>query len=177
MAIMSLLVLSYPIISKEDFDWIQKVRATYDRLHYELVDPHFTIVFAVDNIKPEEFTQHIKQNTRGFKKIAFVLRCAVVVKDAFSDYFYVFLVPDEGYSKIVKLHDKLYSGLLASELRLDIPFIPHIVVGNSTDPQACKKLADQLNQQSFTIKGSIEKLDVATYDGKNIKIVKQIGLT
>jgi hypothetical protein len=176
MAIMSLLVLSYPIISQEDFDWIQKVRATHDRLHYELVDPHFTIVFAVDNIKPEEFIQHIKQNARGFKKITFVLRCAVVIKDAFSEHSYVFLVPDEGYSEIVKLHDRLYEGQLASELRLDIPFIPHIVAGNSIDPQVCKRLADQLNQQSFVIKGFVEKLDVAEYKNDKVKTIEQIKL-
>lgn len=173
---MSLLVLGYPTISQEDFNRIQKVRATYDRVHYELVGPHFTIVFAVDNMEQKEFIQHVKQKARGFKKIAFVLRCAVIVKDAFSDYFYVFLVPDEGFSEIVKLHDRLYTDQLVSELRLDIPFIPHIIVGNSTDPQACKKLADQINQKSFAIKGSIEKLDVVNFDGKKIETIKEIEL-
>lgn len=173
---MSLLVLSYPEISQRDFDWIQKIRAEHDTLHYKIVDPHFTIVFAVDDINRREFIGHVKEQTQGFKKTSFVLKCAVVVKDSFSEYTYVFLVPDEGQSGIIKLHDKLYQGRLASKLRLDIPFIPHISIGNSLDPQDCKRLADQLNQQPFAIKGWIETLDVAKYEDNRVETIEQIKL-
>jgi hypothetical protein len=173
---MSLLVLSYPAISQKDFNWIQKIRAEHDRLHYKIVDPHFTMVFAVDGMGLREFIEHIKKQVPGFKKIAFVLRGAIVVKDTFSEYTYVFLVPEEGYNDMVKLHDELYGGKLSSELRLDIPFIPHINIGNSIDPQDCKKLVDRLNQQSFAIKGWIETLDVVKYEDNRVKTIKQIKL-
>ena len=100
---MSLLVLSYPEISQEDFNWIQKIRAEHDILHYKIVDPHFTIVFAVDDINRNEFIDHVKEQTQGFKKITFILRNAVVNKDSFSEYTYVFLVPDESRSFRVTL--------------------------------------------------------------------------
>ena len=173
---MSLLVLSYPEISQEDFNWIQKIRAEHDILHYKIVDPHFTIVFAVDDINRNEFIDHVKEQTQGFKKITFILRNAVVNKDSFSEYTYVFLVPDEGRSGIIKLHDKLYQGRLATKLRLDIPFIPHISIGNSLDPQECEKLVDQLNQQPFAIRGFIETLDVVKYGDNKLETIEQIKL-
>jgi hypothetical protein len=43
---------------------------------------------------------------------------------------------------------------------LDVPFYPHIGIGNSTDVQACKRLADHLNNQNFTIDGVIDTLDI-----------------
>ena len=173
---MSLLVLSYPVISRDDFNWIQAVRVNHDKLHYKVVAPHFTIVFPLSDMDRVRFIEHIKHQSRGFKKIAFVLRSAVIVKDATSEYTHVFLVPDEGYGDIVKLHDRLYSGQLASELRLDIPFIPHIGIGNAIDPQVCKELADDLNKQDFTIEGIIETLYVLWYEGNKVNTIEQIEL-
>jgi hypothetical protein len=85
-------------------------------------------------------------------------------------------VPDEGYSEIVKLHDKLYDGPLAPELRLDIPFIPHIGIGNAIDPFACKKLADELNRKAFEIDGRIETLDVTWYEENKVETLERIEL-
>lgn len=73
------------------------------------------------------------------------MRCAIVVKDALSDNTHTFLTPDEGFREIVKLHDHLYRGALANELRLDIPFIPHITVAISPDANVCKRIADDIN--------------------------------
>lgn len=60
---------------------------------------------------------------------------------------FVLLVQDEGFSEVVRLHDKLYTVILALELRLDIPFYPHIGIGSSTDVLACKRLADDLKMK------------------------------
>ena len=46
---MSLLVLSYPEIEKKHYDWIQTLRKDNDELYYNVVEPHFTIVFPVSN--------------------------------------------------------------------------------------------------------------------------------
>jgi hypothetical protein len=85
-------------------------------------------------------------------------------------------VPDEGHSDIVKLHDRLYEGELAPHLRLDIPFIPHIGIANAIDPKACKELADDLNGREFVVEGSIEALDVVSYDGEKVTTIERIAL-
>jgi 2'-5' RNA ligase len=135
---MSLLVLSYPGLSPGDYAWIQSIRAEHDT-QYEIVGPHFTFVFPVSGPDQEALVSHVRSEARGQARFSFALRCAVVVKDALSAYTHVCLAPDEEYSTMVKLHDRLYSGLLAAELRLDIPFLPHLTVGNNADAQICKR--------------------------------------
>jgi 2'-5' RNA ligase len=173
---MALIVSSYPNISKDDYDWIQRIRAQHDILYYRIVAPHFTLVFPCSIADRQRFMRHIDMRTKGVQKIPFVSRCTVVVKDQLSKYTDVFLVPDEGFSKIVKLHDRLYTGLLSSELRLDIPFVPHIGIGNSPDPMVCKRLADDLNRKGFSIRGTIDTLDIAFSDGKEVKTIRHISL-
>jgi hypothetical protein len=85
-------------------------------------------------------------------------------------------VPDDGYSQIVKLHDKLYSGLLAAEHRLDIDFIPHIGIGTSPDRYECKRMADEWNKKDFNIRGRISKLTIIEYKDKTVTDLESIGL-
>jgi 2'-5' RNA ligase len=172
----SLLVISYPTISTKDFNWIQHVREQHDELYQKNVNPHFTIVFPAFNFQENAFIKHIKQAIQEIKAFNFVLRCAVLGDDAFSDYMHVFLVPDEGYSSIVKLHDRLYTGILTNKLRLDIPFVPHIGIANSRNAQRCKQLVDELNAKSFEIKGMVEKLDVIWYEDDKVDTIEQIPL-
>lgn len=172
---MALVVVNYPTISEYDYNWIQAIRAEHD-VYYGIVSPHFTLVFPCSIADEAGLIGHIIQRTKGVKKIPFVSRCALVVNDRISEYTHVFLIPDNGLSDIVKLHDRLYTGLLASELRLDIPFLPHIGIGNAIDPQACKNLADDLNRRDFHIRGTIDTLDIASFDGKVIKTIRHIQL-
>jgi hypothetical protein len=173
---MALLVLAYPKLCAKDFDFIQMVRSKEDSLYYSVVDPHFTIVFPVDKIAPDVFVKHVRELSRRSPKFSFVLRCAVLDKDAFNDYTHVFLVPDEGYSLIIKLHDLLYTGPLAPELRLDLPFIPHIGVANALDPSHCKKVADSLNASSLAMAGTVEELRIVSYTDNRVTPLQTIAL-
>jgi len=173
---MSLLVLAYPQLEKKEYDWIQSFRKKYDERYYNLVEPHFTLVFPVDNIEQNVFINHVSKAAKKFKEFYFVLRCSQIVKDSFSDYTDVFLIPEEGYRIFVKLHDELYSGILENELRLDIPFIPHLGLANSKDPKKCKLLADEINSTNPEIFGAINKLDVVSYLNNKIVSIKEINL-
>ena len=102
---MAFLVVAYPEISKTDFEEIQNFRSQHDALYYHLVQPHFTIVFPIDNIPENVFRAEVISKAKTFSKFSFVLRSAVVNKDAFSNQFHIFLVPDEGFSALIKLHD------------------------------------------------------------------------
>jgi 2'-5' RNA ligase len=173
---MSLLVVTYPVLSQTDYQWVQTIRATHDTLYYHVVAPHFTLVFPVESLAQEPFVAHIARQIRGVPPFRFVLRCAVLHQDPFTPSTQVFLVPDEGYSQFVKLHDRLYTGPLAPALRLDLPFIPHITVANSADPHAGKRVAETLNAQDFAIGGRVETLEVVWYDGTRVATVEQFLL-
>jgi len=173
---MSLLALAYPHLNSKDYQWIQEFREENDELYYRVMEPHFTLVFPVFNQRPETFIEEIKRRAADHKKIDFTLRCAVIDKDAFTPYWHVFLVPDEGYSHLIKLHDNLYSGKLADELRLSLPFIPHIVIGNSVEKWTCKELVDQINYSNMEITGTIEELDVVEYHEERVETLEKIKL-
>ena len=77
---------------------------------------------------------------------------------------------------MVKLHDKLYSGLLAPKQRLDLDFIPHMGIGNTKDPEECKKLVDEVNELNIHFPGEITTLDVLEYKNNQFKTLEQIDL-
>lgn len=173
---MSLLVIAYPEIEKSDFDWIQKIRAKDDERYFNVVQPHFTLVFPVMDIAVNTFESHVKKVAKQFNEFYFVLRSAQIVKDSFSDYTDVFLVPEEGYRIFLRLHDLLYTGILENELRLDIPFIPHLGIANNLDPIKCRDLAEKLNSKGIEIVGKISTLSIVEYDFKSVRTIKEISL-
>ncbi len=170
------LVLAYPKISKKDFEFIQNYRKANDPKYFKVVDPHFTIVFATSNFTENDFVDEVAKQTNGIQKFDFKIRCATINEDDSHEYYHEFLVPDEGYSQIVKLHDKLYSGAFFDNLRFDIDFIPHIGVGNSTDVHVCKKNVDTLNAQNVFIEGSVDTLDIVAYENNTITTIRKIEL-
>ncbi len=172
-----LLVVSYPIIADRHFTWIQDLREQYDELNFQVIDPHFTLVFPVANIEPETFIYHVKRSIENIRSFEFVIRCATISDDAFSQYTHVFLVPDRGYSNIIKLHDRLYTGVLAAELRLDLAFTPHIGIANSLNARNCKQLADRLNSQEFEIDGKVSKIDLIWEENNRVGTIEEVWLT
>ena len=85
-------------------------------------------------------------------------------------------VPDEGYSRIVKLHDKLYSDKLKDNLRLDLDFIPHIGIGNSLDRYKYKKMVDEWNKEEFELRGTISGLKIVRYENDVVTTIEEIKL-
>jgi len=173
---MSYLVLAYPKISKDDFEFIQKYREINDPKYFKLVYPHFTIVFSTTNISEDEFIEEVVKQVNGTKKFNFVIKCATINQDDSQKFYHEFLVPDKGYSDIVKLHDRLYSGKFFDNLRFDIDFIPHIGIGNSEDVLVCKKNVDGLNSKNLLIEGTIQWLDIVKYENDTITTIKKIEL-
>jgi hypothetical protein len=88
----------------------------------------------------------------------------------------VFLVADEGNSTILALHDRLYAGPLAGELRLDLPYVPHITVGRFSSAAAAKACADRLNAGPVTIRGRIEAIAVVRAEGGRAEVVATFPL-
>ncbi len=173
---MAYLVIAYPEFNQDDdFSWIQDYREQNDR-QFNLVNPHFTLVFAVQDIDRDSFLNEVKRRVSTIKSFDFDLKVATINQDNSGNYFHEFLVPDNGYSNIIKLHDVLYSGLFAPYLRFDVDFIPHISIGDSEDAQTSKKRVDELNMQGVSIHGRIGNLDVIEYAEGAITTIEKISL-
>jgi hypothetical protein len=173
---MAFLVLAFPKIKKSDFDLIQECRKQNDELFYSVVEPHFTIVFPVFDLDESEFLKEIKELAKKYSAFDFVLRCATINKDAFNDYYHTFLVPDEGYSKIIRIHDGLYGGKLKENHRLDLDFIPHIGIGNSIDKLECKKMVDKWNKNDFAIRGTVTSLTLVEFENNKVRKFAELKL-
>ena len=172
---MAYMVLAYPELSALDFDRIQNFRRVSDEL-FKIVEPHFTIVFPVFDIPKDEIIGEIKENAVHFSKIDFTISSATLHKDEIRNQFNAYLVPDEGYDHIVNLHDKLYSGILKGNLRLDLVYIPHITIGNSLDLLTCKNMVDEWNAKEISIRGTISSLTIINYENDVVTRLEEIEL-
>lgn len=174
----TLAVVCFPAISLGDKAWIDDVRAKYAGLHYAAIAPHFTFVFPTSAANQDAVMRHVESigAESTICQIAFVIRCCLPVKDVLSSQTHLFLTPDEGLSQIVKLHDRLYTGILHPELRLDIPYIPHMTLGYSDDAQYCKQVADELNQTNFEITGKLDALSVLAITESAVDVLATIPL-
>jgi len=172
----SLLALCYPKFSAKDQEFIDDFRDKHDLVYRHVVGAHFTLVFPVRDVDETTFVAHVGEIAESSAVIRFVCRYAMVHNDVLSDNYYVFLVPDEGFSEIALLHDALYTKVLTSKLRLDLPFIPHIGIATMKDATRCKELADELNTAHPSFTGSIEEITVVEYDGKLVTDVRHFVL-
>jgi hypothetical protein len=126
------------------------------------------MVFGCGEVPESVYREHVRAVAQSQGVVRFSCRYAMVCNDDSNDNYYVFLVPDEGYSEISKLHDRLYRGVLAQYLRLDIPYVPHIGIATITDAQRIKALCDQLNSAGSAVHGQIDAISVCSYDGLKI---------
>jgi 2'-5' RNA ligase len=166
--VMALCAVNFPAMSSEDYLWIQSIRQEHDALFFNVVEPHFALVFPTDQLGESELIAHVAAITARTEPFDAVLRCAILGDPSFMEHAHVFLIPDEGFSDIVRLHDALYTGPLQSELRLNLPFVPHIGVASSPNIDQCKRIVDRINGERIAIHARVEKLSIIGYDGKRV---------
>lgn len=174
--IMPFAVVSYPKFIPNAGEMILVTRTKYPKFIYPKLAPHFTFVFPQASVPLAELVAHVQTIAANHAPIPFVMRRVEAVADKLSQNHYLFLVPNEGFDGAVQLHDHLYDGLLENELRLDIPFVPHITLGHTTDSAYCNAAGDAINAQSFEIQGVIEVLDVVEVEGDAARTVARIKL-
>jgi hypothetical protein len=173
---MSNLIISYPNIAPDDYAWIQNIRKLHDPKYFDIVKPHIALVFGTEKLNPHELLAHAKENLKDFQKIRILLDSAIVVEDDSKSFFHTFLRPSTGYERIIQCHDLLYSGVLSSELRLDIPFIPHVGIGTSIDETEMQTLAKKINSEGVSIQGLLDTILVVQFDGTKVVDLESCSL-
>lgn len=171
-----LYTLGFPDLSPADRRMIEGFRRDHDLPYRDVVEAHVTLVFGIENIDPAAYVGHVKAVADGSGPINFVCRYAMLGNDHANDDGYVFLVPDEGFSGLSLLHDRLYSGPLAPYLKLELPFIPHITIGTLADRGEAKALCDGLNGTGVHIAGSLTTLSVCTLQDGKVRVLATADL-
>lgn len=173
---MARLLVAYPKLSERDFNWIQEYRRRHDPANYALVDPHFTVVFAIEKISLQAFVREVQKRTAGLKPIDFELTTAALIRDNRSSRCHECLLPGKGYAAIVALHDTLYSGGFSKHLRFDLPYVPHLGIGSSYLAAESQRRIDLLNALGVSIAGRIETLNAIDLKRDTVTTIKKIPL-
>jgi 2'-5' RNA ligase len=136
---------------------VQQFRRAHDP-QFERVEPHFTLVFGAA-LEAEPCIAHVRAVARRAAPIPFGLSHAMLYYTGDGP-AHVFLVASDGAARLTHLYRQLYGGPLASSLRLDKPFIPHITIAAVENPAAALRIADDWNAQDISLSGEIDTLTV-----------------
>jgi len=166
-------VVAKPEFGKADLDWLMQLRKI--RTH-GTETPSFTVVFPGAEAPTPQIVKHVEKMCAGTARIRFCLRSALVVPEHKMGWFHVFLVPDEGFGAIIRLHERLHSGPLACCLRPDIPYIPHVTVASSTEFESARQTMASLNAKDLAITGRLDELEVHERDSGEPRCVARVPL-
>ena len=169
----SLEVIARPRFEKSDLEWLTEIRS---RRTGNRGPPYFTLVFPGVDLPPREFAAEVRSRVADVPRIRFHLRSALVAPEALVRRYHVFLIPDEGFAAILKLHDALHAGPMEAALRPEMPYLPHITVATTADYTAARRIALSLNDAGIDIPGAIETLVVEHRTGEVIKQVAEVPL-
>ena len=174
--VMSYVVIAYPDISQKDLDWVQETRQKNDPIMFRVVKPHVTFIFPTSKLNESILIKHVNTKIVGVKPFSVKFDKTKVVEDDSKTYFHAFLAPSIGFNEIIKLHDNLYTDVLKSELRLDIPFIPHLGIGTNKDKRSMTNLTKQIDYKKLSISGEIKTLTIAKYENNKVQDVAEVTL-
>lgn len=170
-----LVVLSYPSFYSADLHWIENIRRGADP-NYSKVQAHFTLVFPTNHLAEPDMVDHVRSRLTEVSQIEVLLGGAAVSDAPVEGRTYVFLVPVVGRDEIADLHDSLYTGVLESELRTDLPYTPHITVGSFEERDDAERLTDSLNAQRKHITGLLTEVVVLKGTDDVVEAIKVIPM-
>src|SRR5258708_5308068 len=166
-------VVAKPVFAKSDAEWL--VRARQEHAHSPGA-PEFTLVFPGAELAADDVLSHVAATCATTPALIFCLRSAVIVPEPGSGAFHIFLVPDEGFGAIIRLHDRLHVGPMAGCLRPEIPYIPHLTIASVNDFSVARRIKAKLNGYELEIDGRIDALEVHERDAGATKCIASIPL-
>ena len=114
-------LIYYPKIYNEAFHAFRK---KYDPWHFVL-PPHVPFIFPTPvKIGRTKLENHITKVLRKWEKFDVLFNTIEKTSD-----HWMFLGASAGKEKVIRLHDELYTDVLAPHLRTDLPFDPQIGLG------------------------------------------------
>lgn len=165
-------VVARPEFGKAELDWLTHLRQT--RAH-SVGAPAFTLVFPGAE-SATEVVKQVQETCAGTARIRFCLRSAMIVPEAKMGLYHVFLVPDEGFGAIIRLHERLHAGPLECCLRPDAPYIPHVTVASMQGFDAARQTMALLNAKDLAITGRIDEVEVHERDSAVPRCLAKVPL-
>jgi hypothetical protein len=165
-------VVAKPEFGKAGLDWLMEQR---ERRAHTQGAPSFTLVFPGAEAA-DEVVKHVAGICTATPRIRFCLRSAMIVPEAKMGCFHVFLVPDEGFGAVIRLHDRLHTGPLACCWRPELPYIPHVTVASTREIGRARQIMATLNAQGLALVGRIDEIEVHERDDAEPRCLAKLPL-
>ena len=164
-------VVAKPEFAKADLEWLTQLREVKTHIPGP---PSFTLVFPGAD-SAVAVTKHVQAVCAGIDRIRFCLHSAMIVPEHKTGWFHVFLVPDEGFGAIIRLHDRLHVGPLAC-CWPDMPYIPHLTVASMHELNRARTMMASLNAKDLAIIGRIDELEIQARDANEQRCLARVPL-
>lgn len=162
---MSLAIVSFPELPADEVSWIEDIRRAHLSSPEADIAPHVTLVFPADLTQDDNLMMHMLGVAGSTQPFEAVFRIAAPVVDPVNGGWTVQLLPDRGLSKLMRIHNFLYSGPLAEHLNLDVPYVPHLTLARTATGQQAKALCEELNSNVIEVEANIVSVDLLRIDG------------
>ncbi len=151
-----------------NIEQINKFRQKYDP-QFDLIEPHITLVFPLlQSIDEDTLSLHIKSILITWKPFPIHLKGLQKSWDE-----YLFLMVQEGKEDVIKLHNELYTGILAEYCRENPPFVPHLTLGVfSKNRLQYPQALEEAQELDLDYRCMVDKLSLLKINNVNRQIVR-----
>ena len=146
---------------------INQLRKEYDP-EAGLIEPHVTIVFPLpDSVGEQALVSHIDRVLSGWRP--FPIRLKGLMQSADN---YLFLLLAEGSTDMTRLHDQLYTAVLAPYLRADLAFVPHVTLGAFGEKaDGFRRALSEAERLNLDYESVVDRLDLLKINDDRSRIV------
>lgn len=156
----------------KNIEVINKIRSKYDPLASH-VQPHITLVFPFDSdITTVELKEHMYSILKDFNSFEIILS---TITPTYSFGQYLFLNIKKGNSEIVKMHEKLYTGILKDyypKWLEEEKFLPHMTVGSFEDDECFEIGINDVKNINEEFKTIVDEISVEIIDENEDSIIE-----
>ena len=162
-------IMIFPEFS--NMDVIDKIRKKYDPLANH-VRPHITLAFPFEsNIESSQLRKHLEETLSSIRPFPLKLNGIMPVK-SFGNY--LFLNIENGKNEIIKIHSKLYTGILEEHypewLRAGT-YNPHMTVGKIENEENYKSAIEKTKGITDVFETVVNKISVEIIDENEDSII------
>jgi 2'-5' RNA ligase len=157
-------LIYYPEV---DTRGINQLREKYDP-RARWIGPHVTLMFPVpESVGEDNLVSHL-ENVLS-RQWPFPIHLRGLEKSGDD---YLFLLVQEGGENVVRLHDTIYTGVLAGHRNQDGAFIPHLTLGVfSKDAGAYARALEEARRLDLDYRCVVDKLHLVKVNDERSRIV------
>jgi hypothetical protein len=173
----SLAAVIFPLFDTAGAERIATLRKTYDPTPAIAIARHITLIFPTALLDEATLKAHVEAQARGIVPFDVVLRSAIAHRDRVGTRSLLYLLPRVGAERLSLLHDRLYGGLMMSELRRSEPYLAHLTLGAFDSFAGAEAAASLLNRQDLHLAGVATRIDIVRIVENRAENVAGIALS